>query len=220
MLVPSMDMDIELSPTLSAMGVHILNAELTDISVWSSRKEVFTALCDELKGDLHERLRDDGALTRDRSIRALRDLYWKIGIDPTKTRPASEALVRRLLKRELPSINNLVDAGNLASASTFVPIGLYDMDRIKGKLQLRPSADGEHFNGIGGVDEVLPAGLPVLSDEEGVLHLYPHRDCTRTKITQDCRNALVVACGAKGMMNSDLMEALSEVEYYFEQLSA
>lgn len=214
-----MGMEIELSPSLSAMGIHILSVELLDISVWSSRKEVFNALCEELKSELRERLRDDHELTKDRSVRALRDLYWKIGIDPTKTRPASEALVRRLLKRELPSINNLVDAGNLASASTLVPIGLYDMDRIRGELVLRPSTEGEPFKGIGGRDEALSAGLPVLSDDEGVLHLYPHRDCTRTKITQDCRNALVVACGAKGIGSNDLIEALSEVEYYFEQLS-
>ncbi|MCU0799848.1 MAG: phenylalanine--tRNA ligase beta subunit-related protein [Candidatus Thermoplasmatota archaeon] len=212
-------MDIELSPSLSAMGIHILTAELTDISVWSSRKEVFTALCDELKIELRGRFRDDETLTRDRTVRALRDLFWKIGIDPTKTRPASEALVRRLLKRELPTINNLVDAGNLASASTMVPLGLYDMDRIKGKLMLRPSVEKEHFQGIGGTDELLAKGVPILSDDEGVMHVYPHRDCTRTRITQDCRNALVVACGAKGIGQNDLLEALSEIEYYFEQLS-
>jgi DNA/RNA-binding domain of Phe-tRNA-synthetase-like protein len=94
------------------------------------------------------------------------------------------------------------------------------MDRIKGTLQLRTSTEGEPFKGIGGVDDKLAAGVPVLADEEGVLHIYPHRDCTRTRITPECRNALVVACGAKGIGSNDLIEALSEVEYYFEQLSA
>jgi DNA/RNA-binding domain of Phe-tRNA-synthetase-like protein len=213
-------MEIEVLPALKTMGISVQTYELADISVWSSRKEVFQALCDELRAELRDRFRDEGSLTRDRTVRALRDLYWKLGIDPTKTRPASEALVRRLLKKDLPLINNLVDAGNLASASTMVPIGLYDIDRTKGPLVLRSSFEGEHFRGIGGVDEAMAAGVPVLSDEEGILHIYPHRDCTRTRITQDCRNALVVACGAKGIPQADLSEALSEVDYYFEQLSA
>ncbi len=48
-------------------------------------------------------------------FRAYREFYWRVGVDPTKTRPAAEAIARRVLGgRELPTINTLVDAYNLA----------------------------------------------------------------------------------------------------------
>jgi len=50
-------------------------------------------------------------------FRAYRDFYWRLGIDPTKDRPAGEALVRRILSgRPLPTINSAVDCYTLASA--------------------------------------------------------------------------------------------------------
>jgi len=54
-------------------------------------------------------------------IRAYRDFYWRVlGIDPTKQRPAQEALLRRILRGEpLPRISPVVDAGNAASINTW-----------------------------------------------------------------------------------------------------
>lgn len=58
----------------------------------------------------------------DPGYRAYRDFFWRVGIDPTKIRPASEALVRRILAgKPLPTINTAVDAYNLASALSGVP---------------------------------------------------------------------------------------------------
>lgn len=64
-------------------------------------------------------------------FRAYRDFFWSVGVDPTKTRPASEALVRRILSgRKLPTINTAVDAYNLASAGSGVPIAAFDADKL------------------------------------------------------------------------------------------
>ena len=65
---------------------------------------------------------------RDQIIfRAYRDFFWRVGIDPTKTRPASEALTRRIVAgKSLPTINTLVDSYNLASVETFVAIAAFD----------------------------------------------------------------------------------------------
>jgi len=58
-------------------------------------------------------------------FRAYRDFFWKIGVDPTKTRPAAEALIRRVLGgRSIPRINTVVDAYNLASMTTCIALGL------------------------------------------------------------------------------------------------
>jgi len=153
----------------------------------------------ELIAEAEERVRREHtleALKQHPVVRAYRDFFWRIGIDPTKTRPAAEALVRRILSgRGLPRINNVVDAGNIASVETFVPIGLYDLSRIKGTLRLRLAEEGEVFHPIGGRPHTLSGGEPVLADDEGIIHLFPHRDSVRTMIRPDTSDVLVVACG-------------------------
>ena len=70
-------------------------------------------------------------LRYDPVVRAYRDLYWSLNIDPTKIRPAGEALLRRALRGDdIPSISNVVDAYNLASLETIVPLSGFDLDLV------------------------------------------------------------------------------------------
>jgi DNA/RNA-binding domain of Phe-tRNA-synthetase-like protein len=211
-------MDIALHDDVRKMGVAIATDVISGTYVRQTRKEAFRALAKELKAEMRNRFRSMDEVKEDHTVKALRQFYWRIGIDPTKTRPSSEALLRRLLKKELPMINNLVDSGNLASAKTIVPIGIYDMDNIIGEPVLRTAEQGEEFIGIGNKVSRLDAGIPVLADDEGVIHLYPHRDSMRTRITEECENALVVACGAPGMRRKLLDSALESVRFYWRQL--
>ena len=78
-----------------------------------------------------------------------RTLYKALGIDPTKTRPSNEALLRRALKGEtLYRINTLVDALNLVSLREQLPFGLYDLARVAPPVVLRKGAAGEAYEGI------------------------------------------------------------------------
>jgi len=211
-------MEVLLDGSVSKLGVSISTSVLDEVHVRVSRKESFRALEMDLKIQMKERFRTLDDVKDDPTARALRSFYWKIGIDPTKTRPSSEALLRRLLKKELPMINNLVDAGNLASAKTIVPVGIYDLDKVVGEAVLRMSREGEEFIGIGDKVAVLSGEVPVLADDEGVIHLYPHRDSMRTRITENCKRALLVSCGAPGIKKRLLDATLEEVEYYWRQL--
>jgi len=177
-------------------------------------REEAERLLDELQGSL--RLED---LPSHPLVRAYRDFYWRIGIDPTKTRPASEALVRRGLRRRWPSINPVVDAGNIASARTMVPIGLYDADRFTPPATLRLSRGGEEFHPIGGGAEQLPPGVPILADAEGrVLHLFPHRDSRDTMVTRSTSCVLVVAAGVPGVPAERLADAVRETQRLHRRL--
>lgn len=148
-------------------------------------------------------------ITKHPVIRAYRDFYWRIGIDPTKQRPSSEALLRRVLQnKNIPSINNVVDAGNVASLVTLVPIGLYDADIVEGSIVLRFSGKNEYFVPIGGKREVVNEGQPVLADEKRIIHLYPHRDSSETMITQRTRNVIVLSLGVPGVSKELINDAL------------
>jgi len=145
-------------------------------------------------------------------VRALRDFYWRLGIDPTKQRPSSEALVRRVLRgRKVPRINCIVDVGNAVSMVTMVPIGIYDLDKLHPPLRLRFAEEGEMFKPIGGSLEKLSREQIVLADLWRVVHVFPHRDCDETKVTGETRNVLVVACGVPGLGEKIVVEATREV---------
>lgn len=145
-------------------------------------------------------------------FRAYRDFFWRVGIDPTKVRPSSEALVRRCLRGSFPRIGLVVDVGNIASAYTGVPIGLYDMDRSSPPYVLTLTSGGEVFRPIGGGEEVLPAGVPVLKDSSGrVLHIYPHRDSVETAITERTTKVFVLGAGVPGVERGRVSEAVRRV---------
>lgn len=78
-----------------------------------------------------------------------RTLYKSFGMDPSRHRPSSEALLRRVLAgRELYRISNLVDACNLASLEFLLPIGMYDLAKVRGDVVLRAGEPGQEYAGI------------------------------------------------------------------------
>jgi DNA/RNA-binding domain of Phe-tRNA-synthetase-like protein len=143
-------------------------------------------------------------------VRAYRDFYWKLGIDPTKTRPSGEALLRRVLHGgELPTISTAVDAYNLASMKTIIPISGFDKDRLSPPFNVRFAEDNEPFTGIGTeTPTALKSNMLVLADTKRVLCIYPHRDADQTKITEKTKNILLVGYGAPGITEQQLEEAV------------
>jgi DNA/RNA-binding domain of Phe-tRNA-synthetase-like protein len=155
------------------------------------------------------------------TVRAYRDFYWRLDIDPTKTRPSGEALLRRVLHGdELPRISTVVDAYNLASMKTIIPISGFDKDCLNPPFQVRFAKDCEAFAGIG---VSKPMGLTdkmlVLADEKQVLCIYPYRDLDYTKITEQTGNVLIVGYGAPGITEKQLSEAVETTLSYIKLVS-
>jgi DNA/RNA-binding domain of Phe-tRNA-synthetase-like protein len=122
---------------------------------------------------------------------AVRTMYKRTGLDPTRRRPSSEALLRRVMKGDpLPRINSLVDVCNWCSLEFQLPYGLYDRDRIRGEVTLRLGHDGESYAGIR-KDEVHVAGRMALVDEDGPFG-NPSSDSARTMVTPATTRALLV----------------------------
>lgn len=154
-------------------------------------------------------------------IRAYRDFYWKLDIDPTKTRPSGEALLRRVLHgNPLPTISTAVDAYNLASMKTMIPISGFDMEKLNPPFNVRFAENGEEFIGIG-MDKplALTNKMLVLADSRHVLCIYPHRDADHTKITEKTKNILIVGYGAPGITLEQLKEAVETALSYVKTVS-
>ena len=132
------------------------------------------------------------------SIAATRRVYKACGKDPSRYRPASEALIRRVLQgKELYQRDTLVDLVNLASIAFGYSIGGFDADRVVGDtLTLGIGREGEPYEGIGrGMINIH--GLPVYRDAEGGVGT-PTSDHERTKMTIETRHLLVLINGYDG----------------------
>ena len=112
-----------------------------------------------------------------------RALYRSFGTDPTRHRPSSEALLRRVRRGEgLPRINSLVDVANLLSLQFQVPVGLYDLAKVDGEeLVIRLGREGEGYAGIG-KERVNVKGRLCVADAAGACG-NPSSDSARTMIT-------------------------------------
>lgn len=132
------------------------------------------------------------------SISATRRVYKACGKDPSRYRPASEALIRRvLLGKELYKRDTLVDLVNLASIAYGYSIGGFDADKIEGTtLTLGIGREGEPYEGIGR-GQINIKGLPVYRDELGGIGT-PTSDNERTKLSLETRHLLVLINGYDG----------------------
>ena len=140
-----------------------------------------------------------------------RALYKALGIDPTKTRPSNEALLRRALKGEpLYRISTLVDALNLSSLREQLPFGLYDLARVLPPVTLRRGAPGEGYEGIR-KGFVSVDGRPVLVDGEGPFG-NPTSDSARTMIRLETRDALVTCYAPSSCPEGRMLGILDRTE--------
>lgn len=145
------------------------------------------------------------------AIYATRQVYKKLGKDPNRYRPSSEALCRRILKgQELYQIDTLVDLINLVSLETGYSIGGFDDAKIRGGLTLGVGEAEEKFEGIGrGLLNI--EGLPVYRDDIGGIGT-PTSDEERTKITSETTRLLMLINGYSGR------EGLQEATDYSVEL--
>ncbi len=176
-------------------GLCIVQGDVGPLSI-ARKNERLEDLKDEIVSEIKRKYSLE-QVKNESIFRAYRDFFWSVGVDPTKIRPASEALVRRILAgKPIPTINTAVDAYNLASIRTGVPIGAFDADCIQGDLTMRFAKDGEQFLGIGMEKAItLQKNQVVLTDENEIIAVYPYRDSDRTKITIDTKRVHIVACG-------------------------
>jgi DNA/RNA-binding domain of Phe-tRNA-synthetase-like protein len=140
---------------------------------------------------------------------SVRTMYKRIGLDPTKTRPSSEALLRRVRKGDtLPRINSLVDVCNWCSVEFQLPYGLYDAAQIEGGITLRLGTEGESYPGIR-KDDVHVGGRMTLADARGPFG-NPTSDSARTMVTTATERAIVVVFAPRDTPSDRLRSVLDQ----------
>ncbi len=148
---------------------------------------------------------------------AVRTMYKKVGIDPTKTRPSNEALLRRVRKGDaIPRINSAVDIVNWCSLEFQLPYGLYDASKIEGAVTMRLGREGEKYAGIR-KDEVNVGGRITVADERGAFG-NPTSDSARTMVTPETTELLVVIYAPTEIPKPQLERVVTATAERFQQI--
>jgi len=210
-----LSVDPSLREAFPGLDAHLVQVGGLHVAERDGRLDAFVPV---LVQEFREHLRLE-TLKDEPHLRAYRDFYWRVGIDPTKIRPASEAILRRVLQgKELPRINTLVDAYNLASMKTRIAIAAFDAAHTHGDLRMRLAHAGESFLGIGMEAPVTLKGVEVVcEDDEGLVAIYPYRDSHRTRVTTSTSDTVFMTCGVPGIAAPVLVESAETTREFVER---
>ncbi len=185
--MPSVTIDPVVQQQLPQLVLGLVDAE--GVQVRANEPALRTML-----EELGERLRFEyaGKVAADRpEIAATRRAYRMLGDDPTRYRPANEALLRRVLaRRAFPEINSIVDINNYVSLESGFALGCYDLTQISGDATVRVGAEGEEYTPIG-KPAVEASNRLVLADQQGIFG-SPTADSQRTMVTLATEQVLFV----------------------------
>jgi DNA/RNA-binding domain of Phe-tRNA-synthetase-like protein len=161
----------------------------------------------ELRREIAARARAEHGpegLASDPTVAAVRSLFRAAGGDPSRYRPSSEALLRRLLKgEELPAIHPIVDLNNCLSVSLAVPIGAAREGSFAAPVTLRAGRPGETYESLRGPFNL--EGKPLLADSEGPFGT-PITDSQRVKVTDETRAAWLALYLPTGVVRPERAE--------------
>jgi DNA/RNA-binding domain of Phe-tRNA-synthetase-like protein len=149
------------------------------------------------------------------SIEAWRRVFTRFGAKPTQYRSAAEALLRRLAKHgDIPSINALVDIGNLISIRHVLPIAVFDLAGIVGSITVRLATGDELFTDIGATNSVSPEpGEVVFVDSNKVVcaRRWCWRQGAQTATNRATVEALMTIEGHHDTAGQDVHGALTNI---------
>lgn len=158
----------------------------------------------------------DTPLSQIESLAAWRSVFRSFGIDPTQTRSAIEALLRRLTKQgDIPSINALVDMGNLVSIRYGVPVAVLDVRAATRKITVRFADGNERFTNLGQSETVTPdIGEVVFTDDTGLV--FARRWCWRqsdeSAAREDTTDVIITIEAHHANAEKDILSAVGDLK--------
>ncbi|MDZ5474449.1 phenylalanine--tRNA ligase beta subunit-related protein [Bacillus sp. 31A1R] len=134
---------------------------------------------------------EDKSVTDLDGIKEWRTIFKTIGKDPNRYRHSAEALYRRVKKQNyLQSVNSAIDLNNFFSLEYEIPLGIYDLEKMDGNVEIKIGEELEEYTGLNGRQNSLH-NLIVSSDKNGAFG-SPFVDSVRTAVTESTKNAIHV----------------------------
>ena len=160
-------------------------------------------------------------LKEDRIIQGFYELHKEVGIPKRKNLPASENLLKNLLKKqEFHKINPLVDLYNLISMDTKLALGAHDLDKTEGNISLRLTQGNENYIPLGSVEaKEVKAGIYSYIDDANDIICYSEiRQVDKTKVTEESKDVFFIVQGNQATTDKYVedvaQELITVVTYY------
>src|SRR6266702_4239725 len=181
--------------TFGMVTIHGVTVRESDERLWKQVEILSQRLTSEFSLD---------RLSENEQIAAVRGLQKSFGFDPTRYRPSSESLLRRVLKGQgLYQINTAVDVNNLCSLEFLLPMCSYDLRHVEGRVRVRIGESGEEYSGIG--RQVFQAeNKVIIADDSGIMGSTVS-DSERTKVSTETTDILL-AIYAPATMDPRIIE--------------
>ncbi len=149
------------------------------------------------------------------SLSAWRSAFRGFDVDPTQYRSAAEALLRRLTKKgDIPSINLLVDLGNLVSIRYALPVAIFDTRTLQGSATVHFADGSERYTTLGEseVDHPQP-GEVVFSDENKLViaRRWCWRQSEQSAASTETRSAIITVEAHHAAGHRDIEAALNDL---------
>src|SRR6266851_3718802 len=157
----------------------------------------------------------DTPLSQVEALSAWRSAFRAFNMDPTQYRSAAEALLRRLAKHgDIPSVNTLVDIGNLVSIRYAMPVAVIDWAGIAGAITVRFAIGTEHFTDLGSSGSVAPEpGEVIFTDEDNAVaaRRWCWRQSAQSATSASTAEALIVTEAQHETAEADVASAVADL---------
>lgn len=161
---------------------------------------------------------ENKSVTDIEGIMEWRTLFKKVGTDPSRYRPSVESLYRRIKKQDyLSTINSAADLNNFFSLQYEVPIGIYDADKINGKITLKIGSNSDQYPAINGRLINMEKKL-VTCDAIGPFG-SPYIDSNRTAVNEDTKNAIQIIYLKPSLDTEQCMKLVESLQNMFIQVN-
>jgi DNA/RNA-binding domain of Phe-tRNA-synthetase-like protein len=200
---------VERFPTI--VGGVILADGLTNGETPAELREIYTHEQEKVKQRI-----GTTPLSQIPALIAWRRAFRAFDVDPTQYRSAAEALLRRLTKKgDIPTINTLVDIGNLVSIRYALPVAVFNIRLLSGAVTVRIASGDEQYTNLGQSDEDPPRpGEVIFADEAGMV--IARRWCWRqsepSAAQMDTTNAIITIEGHHAEARRDIEAALQDLQ--------
>ncbi|MFH1394141.1 MAG: phenylalanine--tRNA ligase beta subunit-related protein [Candidatus Micrarchaeota archaeon] len=167
---------------------------------------------------VEEKFPNAEAIPKDNVIKAIRKLFSTVGLDPTKDRASSEALIRRIVSgKGIERINTVVDTNNVISMTTGYPCGVYDAANVKGIIRLHIGKEGGKYIGIGGKD--MSTDDRLLTKDDISIFGGPTADSMRTAIHAGTSRVLMLIYSPPGVPEKMLRDTMEEAKAKMSEIT-
>ncbi len=156
----------------------------------------------------------DYDIKNDKVIEGFYELHQRVGVPRRKNLPASENLIKLLIKREdLVHINKAVDIYNIISIDSKLCLGAHDIDKVSGNVTLKITDGTENFIPLGSEESkpVASGEYSFVDDDNDVICWLDIRQVDKTKVTESSKNVLYLVIGNKENTYEELEQVANEI---------